>query len=254
MAVLLSGAAWATEPRRAPPPATEAPEGAIDPRADQALRRMSQYLGGLESLRFETTTVDEKFTAAGQKIQELQESKVMLQRPAELRVDRVSPRGHLVFRYDGRQFSVYNSDKQVYALAPAPTRLDAAIDEVRDRLHVDAPGGDLLVGDPYAELVEGTVTGRYIGLEPIGGVMAHHLAFTKKDVDWQIWIADGPQPVPLRYVITSKDLPGSPQFTLMLRGFQPNAPISADSFAFAPPPGARRVAFAAPSSGKGGRP
>src|SRR6185369_4976226 len=105
----------------------------------------------------------------------------------------------------------------------------------RARLDVEAPGGDLLVSNPYDALIDGTVTGRYIGLEPIDGVMAHHLAFTKKDVDWQIWFQDGPEALPLRYVITSKDMPGQPAFTLELRDWQPNAPASAQDFTFTPP-------------------
>jgi hypothetical protein len=159
----------------------------------------------------------------------------------------VSPRGHVTFVYDGKSFGIYNKEKNVYATAPAPSQIDAAIDDARDRLHVDAPGGDLLVSDPYAELIDGTVTGHYVGLEPIDGVMAHHLAFSKKDVDWQIWIKDGPDAVPLRYVITSKDMPGQPQFTLEMRDWRPNAPVSPNSFALAQPAGAKRVDFAPPS-------
>jgi hypothetical protein len=220
-------------------------EGVIDPRADAALRRMSDYLGSLESFRVDTTSVDEKFTTDGQKIQELEEQKISVRRPGQLRVDRVGPNGHAVFRTDGRCFSFYNSDKNVYAAGPAPATLEAAIDRARERLQIDAPGGDLLVRDSYDGLIDGVTVGRYIGLEPIGSVNAHHLAMTEKNVDYQIWIQDGPEPVPLRYVITSKDLPGQPQFTIDLRNWQPNAAISEDTFAFSPPAGARRVALTA---------
>jgi hypothetical protein len=79
--------------------------------------------------------------------------------------------------------------------------------------------------------------------------MAHHLAVTKKDVTYQIWIQDGPQPVPLRYVVTGRNMAGAPQFTIELRNWRPNAPITDDCFAFTPPAGARRVAFAPPRRG-----
>jgi hypothetical protein len=226
--------------------ADTAEEGVIDPKADAALHRMSDYLSGLQTVRFDSTTVDEKVTAEGQKIQELQDSKITVQRPNQIRVDRLGPRGHVFFRYDGKRFSIYNQDKNLYATAPAPANIDEAVDDMRDKLHVDAPGGDLLVADPYHALIEGMVTGRYIGLEPMGNVMAHHIAVTKKDVDWQIWIQDGPQALPLRYVITTKELPGHPQFTLETRDWRPNAPIEAASFAFTPPAGAKRVEFAPP--------
>jgi hypothetical protein len=236
-------AAWAgSEPGAKHAPASGAEsEGVIDPKADAALHQMSDYLSHLKSLRVETTIVDEKITTDGAKIQELKESKIAVQRPGELRVDRFGPNGHSVFRDDGKVFSLYNADKNAYATAPAPANLDAAIDEARDRLHIDAPGGDLLVSDPYAALTEGLKVGRYIGLEPVGQAKAHHIAVTKADVDYQLWIQDGPQPVPLRYVITSKDMTGQPQFTIDFRNWEPNASLSADTFAFTQPAGAKRV-------------
>ncbi len=181
----------------------------------------------------------------GQKIQTLADSRFAVRRPGELRIDRVSPNGRVVFRDDGKQLSVYNGDQNLYATAPAPGDLDQAADEARKQLQVDAPGVDLLASNPYQALTEGVTAGRYIGLEPMGGgVMAHHLAVTKKNVTYQIWIRDGSTPVPLRYVVTGKDLRGAPQFTIELRNWQPNAAVGDDSFRFTPPPGATRVAFA----------
>jgi hypothetical protein len=84
-------------------------EGVIDPRADAALRRMSDYLGSLESFRVDTTSVDEKFSTEGQKIQELKQQQIAVRRPAQLLIDRVGPNGHAVFRTDGKCFSFYNS-------------------------------------------------------------------------------------------------------------------------------------------------
>jgi hypothetical protein len=247
--VFVGTAAWAGSERGATPgPGSGAERTArIDPRADAALHRMSDHLARLETFRVDTTSVDEKLTTEGQKIQEVRESKIAVRRPGDLRIDRVGPNGHAVFRYDGKRFSFYNSDKNVYAVAPAPATLDAAIDEARDRLHIDAPGGDLLVSKPYDALVDGVTVGRYIGLEPLGSVKAHHLAMTKGNVDYQIWIQDGPDAVPLRYVITSKDMPGQPQFTIDLRNWQPSAPLSDDTFAFTAPAGASRVDLAAPT-------
>jgi hypothetical protein len=247
---LVGTAAWAgAEHGATTPPASGAQrEVRIDPRADAALHRMSDHLARLQTFRVDSTSVDEKITTEGQKIQEIRESKIAVKRPDALRIDRVGPNGHAVFCYDGKRFSFYNSDKNVYAMAPAPATLDAAIDEARDRLHIDAPGGDLLVSKPYDALVDGVTVGRYIGLEPLGPVKAHHLAMTKGKVDYQIWIQDGPEAVPLRYVITSKDMPGQPQFTIDLRNWQPGARLSDDTFAFTAPAGARRVDLTAPAA------
>ena len=225
--------------------------GAIDPKADAELRRMSDYLAGLETFRVETSTVDEtKVNKDGQKIQTLADSKVAIRRPGEMRIDRVSPTGRVVFRDDGKQFSVYNSDKNVYATKAAPANLDQAADDARELLQVDSPGVDLLASNPYEALTNGATEGRYIGLEPMGGAMAHHIAVTRNNgLSYQIWIKDGAQPVPLRYVVTGSDMKGAPQFTIELRNWQPNAQVPDNDFAFTPPAGAKKVAFAPPHKG-----
>jgi hypothetical protein len=246
--VLVSTAVWATEPapRAAKEPAGQASEGVIDPQAQTQLKKMSDYLAGLKTFKVETTSVDEKVTTDGQKIQELRESKLAVMRPNGLSVDRRGPRGRAILRYDGKQFAIDLPERHEYGVAPAPQGIDAAVDDARERLHVDAPGGDLIVSDPYADLTDGVITARYVGLEPVGNVMAHHIAATKKDVDYQLWIQDGPQPLPLRYVITSKDMTSKPQFTIELRNWQPNADLAANSFTFTPPPGAKRIELGAP--------
>jgi hypothetical protein len=240
------GAAGAAETKQG-----QAQSGAIDPQADAALHKMSDYLAGLNTFRVDTTTVDEtKVGKGGQKIQKVAQSKVTVRRPGELRIDRLGPNGSVVFRDDGKQFSVYNSDKNIYATAPAPSTLEQAADNAREQLEVDAPGIDLIGSNSYDALTDGVTEARYIGLEPMGGgVMAHHLAVAKKNVNYQIWIQDGAQAVPLRYVVTGKDMAGSPQFTIELRNWQPNASIPDSSFAFTPPAGAKKVAFAASHKG-----
>jgi hypothetical protein len=240
--VLLVAAVSPLVARAAPPP----PGPAIDPRADQELRRMSSYLAGLDRFRVTSTAVDEVVTTSGQKLQQVSTSQVSLKRPNRLRSDRVGPFADMTFRYDGRSFSLYGKRTGMYALAPAPATLDGAIDVARDQYGLDAPGADLLLSRPYDVLMDGVTDGTYVGLEPIDGVPCHHLAFRGQDVDWQIWIQDGPEPLPRRYVITSKTVPGSPEFTVRLANWEPHAPLADQLFEFTPPPGATRIQFLAP--------
>jgi hypothetical protein len=218
-------------------------EGVIDPRAEAALKHMTNYLTGLRSMRVDTTTIDEKVATTGQKIQEVKESRVEMKRPNGLAIERNGPMGRVLFRYDGKRFVLYGIGRNIYASGPAPATIDAAIDEARDRFGIDAPAGDLIATDSYQSLLDGVTEGRYVGLEPVGGVMTHHLAMRKGTTDYQLWIKDGPEPVPVRYVITSRDLQGAPQFTLELHNFEANVALSDGGFTLNPPPGATQVAL-----------
>ena len=80
-----------------------------------------------------------------------------------------------------------------------------------------------------------------LGTGVIGGVECDHLAFRTDEVDWQIWIAQGPRPYPCRYVITSTNVPGSPQYTIDVRAWRTGAEAASDDFKAAIPVGARKL-------------
>jgi len=66
----------------------------------------------------------------------------------------------------------------------------------------------------------------------IGVVECDHLAFRNEEVDWQIWIAQGDQPYPCRYVITSKLTDGGPQYSIQIREWKTGSKVAADDFSF----------------------
>ena len=217
------------------------PGRGVEPRARELLQRMSNELGRTPSFRVDTVAVDEVVLRSGQKLQRVSQSRVAVRRPDRLRDDRIGPFGDVAVQYDGRQLSIYGKRTMLYATAPMPPTLDAMIDVARDRYGLDAPGADLLYGNPFAVLMEDTRSGEYVGLEPIDGVPCHHLAFRGTQADWQIWIEDGPHPLPRRYVITSKNVPGEPEFAVQLRRWEPGVSLPDSLFTFTPPPGARRI-------------
>jgi hypothetical protein len=235
---LFAAPALAADTQEAPPK--------IDPQATQVLKRMSDYLGSLHTFKVDAQTIDEKVTTDSQKLQFVADTRIAVERPNKLRADRLGPVANVVFRYDGKQFTVYGNRTGYYAQVPAPATLDAAIDAARVKYGVDAPAADLYMAHSYAELMDDVKGARYIGLEPINGVFCHHLAFQGTDTDWQIWIQDGPQPLPRRYVITTKDVVAKPQFQVAFSNWQPNAPLDAQEFVFVPPPDAKQIPWVPP--------
>jgi hypothetical protein len=68
-----------------------------------------------------------------------------------------------------------------------------------------------------------------------------HLAFRTKEVDWQIWTAQGARPYPCRYVITSKKVTGWPQYTLDIWAWKTGAEVASDGFKLDIPIGAKKL-------------
>ena len=214
----------------------------IEPEADRHLLQMTNYLASLQSFTVQSSAIDEVVMASGQKIQIATESLVSVQRPNRLRSEQTGAAAEsLAFFYDGTNMTLACKADNSFATMPAPKSIDATIDKVRREFHIDAPGADLLYSRPYSVLTEQVTGGRYIGRETIDGVTAHHLAFEGEQVDWQIWIQDGSQPLPVRFVVTTKGIRSQPQFTVRLSHWEPGARISPVMFQFADLSDARRV-------------
>jgi hypothetical protein len=73
----------------------------------------------------------------------------------------------------------------------------------------------------------------------------HLAARTPQGVDFQVWIAQGDQPVPRRIVITYRGETGQPQFWADLSDWNLAPDVSDSLFAFTPPNGAERIQFLA---------
>ncbi len=103
------------------------------------------------------------------------------------------------------------------------------------------PGADLLASNVYDELMDGVTDVKDLGSGVIGGTECDHLAFRAKEVDWQIWIAQGAAPYPCRYVVTSKNVDQGPQYSVQIRDWKSGSEVAADDFAFKNATSAKKV-------------
>lgn len=230
--VALVGAAAAAPPQS---------RKSIDPKAEQTLRQMADFMAGLKSFKVQSSAIDEVVLTSGQKIQLASESRVAVERPNRLLSEQLGSASGLAFYYDGKTMTLACKANNSYATAPAPTTLDATIDKARKQFQIEAPGADLLYSRPYEILTEQVTGGKFIGREIIDGVATNHLAFEGEEVDWQIWIQEGSQPLPLRFVIVSKTVKGQPEFAVQLTNWDTQANLDDSTFAFQPPAGAKPV-------------
>ena len=226
----------------APTPAS-AQVSDIEPEAGRLLKRMTDYVGGLPQFGLDTSQSIEVVLVSGQKIQFTSAARMVLQRPNKLFAERVGDVVSQSFFFDGKSLTLFNPDDGFFATVPAPGTIDAMLDFARDSLDVIAPAGDLITTDAYARLMAGTTAGFVVGKSTIDGVRCDHLAFRGYGVDWQIWIEDGARPLPRKYVISTVDVVGAPQFEVMMRNWTTSPDVSPKQFQFTPPPGATEVKF-----------
>jgi hypothetical protein len=228
--------------------AASEPKG-VDPDADRMLKQMTDYLASLQSFTVQSSSIDQATMKSGEKIQATSDLDVAVQRPNRLRSTQRGAGDRLSLWYDGKSMTLACKESNTYETTEAAPTIDATIDKMRKDFKIDAPGADLLYSKPYDILMEQVVSGRLVGRETIDGVAANHLAFRGEQVDFQLWIEDGARPVPLRFVITTKTVKGSPEFSVQLSKWNTQPKLSDAMFAFQAPAGAKPDKSVAKSCG-----
>jgi len=217
--------------------------GDVDPDALSLLRKSTDYLVATKQFSVVTATTIEAVIADGQKLQFDQRVAVTVQRPNKMRAERVGELIAETFYYDGKTLSLDLPQQKYYATAAVPPTLDGMLDAARDKLNVIAPGADLVYANAYERLTEGLTSAFVVGEAVIDGAPCDHIAFRNAEVDWQIWIQQGTRPVPRKFVVTSKRMPGSPQFVSVMSNWQTAPTFTDATFSFVPPKGAQKIDF-----------
>jgi hypothetical protein len=223
-------------------PALAQPAG-IDPQAEKLLKDSLAYLARQKHFSVETRSTIEAVLKTGQKLQFDNTVTLSVQRPNKVRVERKGELVDQVFYYDGKSLTLYNPEQKYYATVDAPGTLEAMMDYARDKLDIIAPAGDLIYSNAYEILMQDATSGFVVGESLIEGARCDHLAFRNPDVDWQIWIQQGKQPLPRKFVITTKDVAGSPEFAIVMTKWNLAPKLSDRTFTFTPPKDAKKVDF-----------
>jgi hypothetical protein len=213
----------------------------IDPEADRILQSMSTYLGGTKAFSINADIDLEIVSQNGQKIQLCSLAMIVMERPAKFHITRKGMVANTEFIFDGKTLTLHGKNLNIYAQTEITGTIDDAIRAYEMETGIPAPGADLFFADPYAILSTGIKSSVYIGTAYVNGVECHHLAFREANVDWQLWIKTGDEPLPMKYVITSKWHTGAPQYEIRLRDWNTNPAIKTDQYAFTVPEGAKKL-------------
>ena len=221
----------------------QAQPAGIAPEAQQLLKASTDFLAKQQQFSADTRNTLEVVLKSGQKIEFNHQARVSAQRPNKLRAERTGDLVNQVFVYDGKSLTLFNPQDKAYAQVAAPDTLEAMLEFARVKLDIIAPAGDLLNKNAYDILMDGVTDGFVVGKAVIEGVRCDQLAFRAPHVDLQVWIQEGAQPLPRRFIITTRDLPNAPQFAVTMTKWNLKPTFGAQTFTFTPPAGAKKVDF-----------
>jgi hypothetical protein len=237
--VLAQSAATST----APSTATEAvPAQVVSPEAQAILDRMTAYLRGLQSFSIDSDSTRDEVVSYGYKLQHNEHSRLIVNRPQQLRAEVTGDLRNRTFVYDGKSLVIHSPDDEVYTRAPATGNLNNLIGGLLDA-GVELPLIDVLYQAGAGTLTEAVRGGVLVGDSTIEGVPCYQLAFRQANADFQLWIEKGDRPLPRKVVITTRYEVGDPQYSAVMSwNVQPK--LDKSTFTFSAPKGTTEIPFA----------
>ena len=209
--------------------------------AKSLLKAMSDYLAAQKAISFDYDSNLEIVSTQQQKIGLASSGTLTLNRPDKLHATRTGGFANVEMVFDGKTLTLLGKNANLYAQVEAPGTIDQLVDVLRDKYHRPVPAADLLMSDPYKELMPLVNDVKDLGSGVIHGIECDHLAFRTNEVDWQIWTAQGARPDPCRYVITSKKVTGWPQYTLDIWAWKAGTDVASDDFKLEIPASAKKL-------------
>ncbi|MGH6743724.1 DUF2092 domain-containing protein [Novosphingobium sp.] len=222
----------------------------LDPVAIQALKGMGNYLKTLQSFEIQSkATMESTLQDTDIAVHLGYEATYKVMRPTAFFVQLKSDRAIREYYYDGKSLTVNVPRQNYYAKVPAPATIRQTVDKIYLDYGIDLPLADLFYWSENP-VTDGITSAVRVGFARINGQETDQFAYRGEDLDWQLWIARGKKPVPLKVVIIDRSNPIRPSYVAELTWNTAPA-LTARDFAFVPGKNATAIQLAALSSLEG---
>jgi hypothetical protein len=213
----------------------------VDSAAVAKLQRMTDYVRNMDRFAVHAENTLEDLLESGQRADFDMAADIVVNRPNQVFAERTGALANQFFYYDGKTVTLFQPQEAIYFSGLAPETIEEMIDYAREDLGIVFPISDLVYDNAFAILMEGVTSASVVGKAVIGGVSCDHLVFARPDVQFQVWIADGEQPLPCKYVVTDISTPGNISTVSVLTNWNLSPVVTADTFKFIPSARARAV-------------
>ncbi len=212
--------------------------GKVEPQAVNALAKMSAYLRSVPAFQIDLTTQRDDVDVYGQLITLNGVATYKVRRPDSFFINLDMPSTARQYVNDGKTVTVFDPKSGYYGTFQALPTIRGTLELAEQKYGASVPLDDLFTWSEGDDRAKSLTAAHFIGKAQVAGQNANHYAYRQPGIDWQVWIADGDKPVPLRVIIVASDDPARPRFQTDM-SWDTSPTFAADTFVFAPPPNAR---------------
>lgn len=224
--------------------AADQDENLIEDEAVQALYTMSAYLRTLKAFEMTSSFYRDEVLTTGQKVLINGESTTLIRLPdkylAKVKVDEKNKDFEVYF--DGQDFTLYGKNHQFYVTTSAPGTVADLVFKTFVEKGIELPLQDIFLWGTSESDKEALISAFKVGTTVMDGKACTHYAYRHEGVDWQVWIQDGEQSLPLQIAITTTSDASQPQYAAHIK-WDLNPSVPDEAFTFNPPEGARAISF-----------
>lgn len=235
--------------------ATETAASQQDLEAGRILYEMANILAKAPAMSVNIRSGYDAIQEDGQRIEFGEKRRITLQRPDRIRVGvqrSDGDKGQILF--DGKTITAFRAEDNVFARVEKNGTIDEILVFMVKDLQMTLPLARMFLTN-FPQSLEKQVTSiSYVEEDFLFDVPTDHVAARSAEVDLQVWITQGEQPLPRRVVITYKNAEGEPQFWAELSDWNLSPTIADNTFSFSPPTGAEQIPLLAPVRQKGSLP
>jgi hypothetical protein len=220
----------------------KAQEPDLDDEAVQVMKALGDWLSKVDRFSvYVDVTADEVYPGET-RVQRSYVMEMRVLKPTGFNVMLKGASGLREYAFDGKEFAVYYKSRNVLAVAPFSGTNEGAIGFAAEKLDVVVPLADIILGSK-TYTAEDMLSAIYVGKTEIGGSECHHVLALMDDVDLQLWIDAGPEPMIRKFLLTYKSIPGYPQYSATLQRWDVKSPVDGKSLKLDAPQNAARVPF-----------
>ncbi|GAB2898059.1 DUF2092 domain-containing protein [Microbulbifer echini] len=190
---------------------------AIDPKAMEALKKMGEYLASMKMLMFKARIFADVVLENEQKLLIGGKVTYMAMPPNQLRVDLTTDSITRRFLHAGNKFTMIAPRNGYFAEMQATEPTAQVLSKAAKEYGIEVPFADLLEWGRKPDAWAGIKEGFLVNSPMINGQRTKHWAFRSENLDWEIWIKVGDQPLPLRISTVNTRDPAKPRFLATLK-------------------------------------
>ncbi|WP_299350537.1 DUF2092 domain-containing protein [uncultured Shimia sp.] len=214
---------------------SDAPPPAMDPQAVEILTSAAKYLSEQNTLSVKWFVSNDTVLEGREKLTQIRSGYSLLDREGGYYGYLERGLAAREFYFDGASLSVNDVENDAYAQIAFAGDFEGLVDRAKEEYNLDLPIWSVLsmqYGEGYLDAAEKAA---YVGLTRIGGEVAHHIALSNYDEDWQVWIADDPEsPRLIMLVGTDPYTQGWPQYRAYFTDWNFSPEIAEGAFTYVP--------------------